>query len=73
MLETNAGPAGIVLKENDSERLTARVYEAMVVLAGNDDCYRKAADCCIEASKKFSMQQCVNEYLSLYRQKGGEL
>jgi glycosyltransferase involved in cell wall biosynthesis len=73
MLETDAGPAGIVIRENDSERLTARVHEAMMLLAGNDDCYRKAADCCIKASKKFSMQQCVNEYLSLYKQKRGEL
>jgi len=73
MLETDAGIAGIVIKENDPKKMTAPLHEAMMHLAGNDDCYSKAADCCTEAFKKFSMQRCVNEYLSLYNKQGGQV
>jgi glycosyltransferase involved in cell wall biosynthesis len=72
MLETDAGIAGIVIKENDPKKMTAPLHEAMMRLADNDACYSKAADCCTEAFKKFSMQRCVNEYLSLYNKQGGQ-
>jgi hypothetical protein len=47
--------------------------EAMMHLATDEKCYRKASLCCAEAFEKFSMPQCVDAYLSLYIQKGGEL
>lgn len=72
MLQTRSGAAGILIEERDPEKMVKPLHEAMSRLATNEGCYRQASDCCAEAFEKFSMQQCVDAYLSLYIQKGGK-
>lgn len=73
MLQTRSGAAGILIEERDPEKMVKPLREAMLHLATDEKCYRKASLCCAEAFEKFSMPQCVDAYLSLYIQKGGEL
>lgn len=68
MVTTSSGErAGIVLAETDPAQMVEPLYQAMVMLVRDKEDYARMKSRCKEAFQQFSMEQCVNAYLDLYK------
>ena len=61
--------AGIIINSLDPEEMVEPIYQAMNRLMIDTDLYEKLASNCESAFKKFSMDKCLDAYLSVYKTK----
>lgn len=68
MIEADNGEsAGILIHELDKDKMVQPLHEAMITLLKNKELYLQKKRACKFAFEKFSMDQCIDSYLQLYK------
>ncbi|MBS1781642.1 MAG: glycosyltransferase family 4 protein [Bacteroidetes bacterium] len=68
MMEDDSGQiAGVLISEHTAETITEPLFQAMKHIMEETDFYHKCSENAVQAVVKFSMEQCLSNYLSIYQ------